>query len=432
MKHPIMPWIVRHSAYIVNRYATHANGFTSFYNRWHKEQHTPLCEFGETRFFIGIWLRKDTTTGESLIGIYNKILRARTIRRQIKPHKCNQQLFDVINMGPWNTPASALTTPTMPTTTAPTTLPLPQRQQQTAKQHKDATTSASSDGKLNTGEQKDEGSPKKQQRTQEPTSPMATAPPMTQRPALPMPTSSTRPLPDEVTEGSASKQQKTTAGAPVKERPTTGEQPQRKMRINAMTVNTRDGKHVETTSNQDPQKIESERILLEPILHGTEGLDPTKVAAGMKKEIQQMKEQGVYTEIDGTTLTTEQWSNIVESRWVLRPKQQEVRARMVAKGYTENISDNDLIYASAPLFCILRILLTMALSNNWSVRTGDVSVAFLHAPAATLNIIMRPPPEFYDDNNKHIMWKLNKAIYGLSEVIAQTMARPHSRSTRST
>ena len=81
----------------------------------------------------------------------------------------------------------------------------------------------------------------------------------------------------------------------------------------------------------------------------------------MKKEIQQMKEQGVYTEMDGNTLSTEQWSNIVESRWLLRPKQQEVRARMVAKGYTENTSDNDLIYASTPLFCILRILLTMAL-----------------------------------------------------------------------
>ena len=180
-----------------------------------------------------------------------------------------------------------------------------------------------------------------------------------------------------------------------------------------MAVTTRDGKHVETTSNEDPQEIENERILLEPILHGTEGLDPTKVATGMKKEIQQMKEQGVYTETDGNTLTTEQWSNIVESIWVLRPKQQEVRARMVAKGYTENISDNDLIYASTPLFCILRILLTMALSNNWSVRTGDVSVAFLHAPAATLNIIMRPPPEFYDDNSKHIMWKPNKAFCAL-------------------
>ena len=232
----------------------------------------------EPRFFNGIWLGKDTTTGESLIGKYNKIIRARTIRRQIKPHKYNQQFFDVINMGPWNTPASALTTPTMPTTTTPTTLPLPQRRQQAAKQHKDATTSASSDGKLSTCEQKDEGSPKKQQRTQEPTSPMATAPPMTQRPALPMPTSSTRPLPDEVTEGSASKQQKTATRASVKERPTTGEQPQRKMRINAMTINTRDGKRVETTSNEDPPEMENERILLEPILHGSEGLDPTKVA----------------------------------------------------------------------------------------------------------------------------------------------------------
>ena len=121
----------------------------------------------------------------------------------------------------------------------------------------------------------------------------------------------------------------------------------------------------------------------------------------------------MYTEVDSNTLTEEQRSNIVESRWVLRPKQQEVRARIVAKGYTEKISDNDLIYASTPLFCILRILLTMALVNNWAVRTGDVSVAFLHAAAAALNIIMRPPQEFYDDNNRHIMWKLNKAIYGL-------------------
>ena len=56
-----------------------------------------------------------------------------------------------------------------------------------------------------------------------------------------------------------------------------------------MTVNTREGKLAETTSNEDPQEIENQRILLEPILHGTEGLDPTKVATGMKKEIQQMK-----------------------------------------------------------------------------------------------------------------------------------------------
>ena len=67
------------------------------------------------------------------------------------------------------------------------------------------------------------------------------------------------------------------------------------------------------------------------------------------------------------------------------------------KGYTEPVTDHDLLFASAPLFCILRILLTMALVYNWSVSTGDVSVACLHAEAISYNLAMRPPHEFYND-----------------------------------
>ena len=131
---------------------------------------------------------------------------------------------------------------------------------------------------------------------------------------------------------------------------------------------------METTSNEDTQEIENETILLEPI----EDLDPQLVAQGMKKEVQQMKEQSVFTEIDGNTMTPEQQANIIESRWFLKPKHNEVRARIVAKGYTEPVTDHDLLFTSTPLFCILRVLLTMALVYNWSVCTGDVSVAFLH------------------------------------------------------
>ena len=65
------------------------------------------------------------------------------------------------------------------------------------------------------------------------------------------------------------------------------------MRINAIT--TKDGKQTETTSNEDIQEIENERILLEPIMHDTEGLDPQQVAKGMKKEVQQMKDQNKNT-----------------------------------------------------------------------------------------------------------------------------------------
>ena len=124
MEHPLMPWTVRDSAHIMNRYAVHSNGCTSYFNRWHREQHThtPLCEFGETvhhmlptvnqfpkpepRFYKGIWLGKDTTTGESLVGTFHKIVRARTIRRQIMPHRHNQLLLDCAHTGPWKTPAS--------------------------------------------------------------------------------------------------------------------------------------------------------------------------------------------------------------------------------------------------------------------------------------------------------------------------------------
>ena len=88
-----------------------------------------------------LWLGKDTTTGESLIGIYNKIVRARAIRRQIMPHKYKQQLLGCVHTGPWKTPASALHTPTLATPlTMPATSKAPPSQ-------KDATTSTAAEGK---------------------------------------------------------------------------------------------------------------------------------------------------------------------------------------------------------------------------------------------------------------------------------------------
>ena len=57
-------------------------------------------------------------------------------------------------------------------------------------------------------------------------------------------------------------------------------------------------------------------------------------------------------------------------------------------------------------------MLTLALVNNWTVRTADISTAFLHAKAATEDLFMFPPAEFYNPEDQ-VVWKLNKAIYGL-------------------
>ena len=57
------------------------------------------------------------------------------------------------------------------------------------------------------------------------------------------------------------------------------------MRMNAIKFTTRDGKQMETTSSEDTEEIDNERILLEPTTHDTEGLDPQHVSQGVKKEV---------------------------------------------------------------------------------------------------------------------------------------------------
>ena len=280
---------------------------------------------------------------------------------------------------------------------------------------KDATTSKSAEGKRQSATEAGD-QPTRQKRTTEPTSPMATSPTHQKRPALPAPPpTSTRERDDTIAECSTGKQQRATARTAERqalERPTTSEQPKGKMRINAIKFTTKEGKQMQTTSNEDTEQIGNERILLEPVIHDTDGLDPQQVAQGMKKEVQQITDQSVLTEIEGNTMRPEQQANIIEPRRVLKQKHNQVRARIVAKGYTEPVTDHDLLFASTPMFCILGILLTMVLVYNWSVSTGDVSVAFLNTEAISYNLVTRPPHEFYNDENRHIMRRLNKAIYG--------------------
>ena len=225
-----------------------------------------------------------------------------------------------------------------------------------------------------------------------------------------MPTSK-RDVADDVAEVSASKQQRTSTEQTATARPeTTQEPPTTRTRITAVTVTTKKGQEIKALSNEDEQEATTEKILLEPWVKNAEGLNREQALEGMKQEIRSMKAQQVYTEVSFSNLTKAQ-SKVIKSRWVLRQKGNRVRARIMAKGYTEEVNDNDDIYASTPIFCV-RLLLTLTLTFNWIVRTVDISTAFLHAKAATEDLFMFPPTEVYNPED-HIVWKLNKAIYGL-------------------
>ena len=58
-------------------------------------------------------------------------------------------------------------------------------------------------------------------------------------------------------------------------------------------------------SSEDTNEHITETILLEPIINNTEGLDKQLTTQGKKEEVQQVKQQNLYTDVHTDTLTPE-------------------------------------------------------------------------------------------------------------------------------
>ena len=78
--HPLMPWMIRHAAWLINRYLIHSDGLTSYQRRWERDYRHAICEFRETVLYRvpakqlvkgdlalhkAIWLGVDDSNGES-------------------------------------------------------------------------------------------------------------------------------------------------------------------------------------------------------------------------------------------------------------------------------------------------------------------------------------------------------------------------------
>ena len=259
---------------------------------------------------------------------------------KIEPDKYDRQLLDTINVYPWNSP-------TPPTAISPQLL-LPANPQ--ASSYAIGTQTGIPMTETSTQTQQ-AGTPlalpaSAQQLPTDSTmatAPLATSPTNITRPALPLPQGK---RPHEEPIGQAEpKQSRTAQSSAAVSRGHQEEQPHSKMRIQAVTITTKKGDTITTASCEDEQEAEVERMLQEPFVYDNEGLDPKKVQQGMKKEAQSMKGQGVFTEINYNDVPDEYKGKIIESRWVNKPKQDEVRCRIVAKGFLETIQDLDNILA---------------------------------------------------------------------------------------
>eukprot|EP00971_Amphidinium_carterae_P196303 3895066-Amphidinium_carterae.1 len=141
----------------------------------------------------------------------------------------------------------------------------------------------------------------------------------------------------------------------------------------------------------------------------------------MQKEMDNLRELNVFTDVDIKTMKSEEVSRIIDSRWVISERpgsdgNSDLKARFVARGFSQFIEDPDLIYAATPHMSSLK-LLTIATQRQWKITVTDIQAAFLNACVDVSEVIhVKPPKEFYSSpENQTKVWRLNKnkALYGL-------------------
>ena len=89
-----------------------------------------------------------------------------------------------------------------------------------------------------------------------------------------------------------------------------------------------------------------------------------------------------------------------------------MKARFVAKGYSQHISDHiKETFAATPSSTSLRTLLLHAVLHQYQVTSCDISSVSLNTPREE-DIFVQPPPEVYQ-HRPQVVWKLHRALYGL-------------------
>ena len=81
----------------------------------------------------------------------------------------------------------------------------------------------------------------------------------------------------------------------------------------------------------------------------------------------------------------------ISTTWVLWEKGDEVRARLVARGYEEP----DEIQKDSPTISKsgMRTFLAMAASHEWTIKTTDIKSDFLQGNPLKRDVYIQPPKE---------------------------------------
>ena len=179
--------------------------------------------------------------------------------------------------------------------------------------------------------------------------------------------------------------------------------------------------------NVHPMQTRAKRGITLPRLHPTlllTHMAPTSVGQALAAPhwFQAMQEeyQALMRNQTWTLVKAPDCRKPIGCKWVFRTKENpdgsinRYKARLVAKGFHQR-AGSDFQETFSPVIkpVTVRIILTIAVSNKWTIQQIDVNNAFLNGTLEE-EVFMQQPPGF-EAADKSLVCKLNRAIYGLKQ-----------------
>jgi len=171
--------------------------------------------------------------------------------------------------------------------------------------------------------------------------------------------------------------------------------------------------HMALKWTSDLHKTRAKDVYMTDKVPRKEWTSPPVVEA-MEKELRNLQENGTYEEVK-----KEPWMVVIPSMWVVTKTTDDdgknagkVKARLVVRGDQDEAEDD--IPCDSPTVDrnTVKLLIAIAAIMGWSLRSVDISAAFLQGKEIDRTVYILPPPEC---RKPGVVWKLRKGLYGLKE-----------------